>query len=58
MNRDVREVFYPELQRESPAIRQLRLLVEECSEAEAAALIPVLESVLSAMRTNDSTDIK
>lgn len=58
MNIDAREVFYPEFERESPAIRQLRLMVEKCSEAEAAALIPVLESVLSAMRTNDSTDIK
>ncbi|MBQ7895390.1 MAG: helix-turn-helix transcriptional regulator [Oscillospiraceae bacterium] len=57
MNIDAREVFYPELQRESPAIRQLRLLVEECNEDEAAALIPVFKSVLNAMRTNDSTDL-
>ena len=58
MNIDAREVFYPELQRESPAIRQLRLLVEGCSEAEAATLIPVFQSVLSAMRNKDGTDIK
>lgn len=57
MNIDAREVFYPELERESPAIRQLRLLVEECSEAEAAALIPVFQSVLSAMRSQDGTNI-
>ena len=58
LNIDAREVFYPELQRESPALRQLRLLIEECSEVEAAALIPVFQSVLSAMRTRDITDIK
>ena len=57
MNIDAREVFYPELQRESPAIRQLRLLVEQCSEAEASALIPVFQSVLNAMRTQDGTNI-
>ena len=58
LNIDAREVFYPELQRETPALRQLRLLVEECSEVEAADLIPVFQSVLSAMRTKDITDIK
>lgn len=58
LNIDAREVFYPELQRESPALRQLRLLIEECSEVEAATLIPVFQSVLSAMRTRDITDIK
>ena len=58
LNIDAREVFYPELQRETPALRQLRLLVEECSEVEAAALIPVFQSVLSTIRTKDITDIK
>ena len=29
---DAREIFYPEMQRESPALCQLRLLVEDCSE--------------------------
>ena len=38
---DAREIFYPEIRRESPAIRQLRLLIEECSEEEAEAIIPV-----------------
>ena len=55
---DSREIFQPERCRETPAIRQLRFIIEECSEKEAAALIPVFQSVLSAMRTTDSTDIK
>lgn len=29
---DAREIFYPEMKRESPALRQLRLFVEDCSE--------------------------
>ena len=32
LNIDPREVFYPNMQQESPAIRQLRLLVDDCSE--------------------------
>lgn len=33
---DSREVFYPELLRDSPGLRRLRFLVEDCSEEEAA----------------------
>lgn len=31
---DTKEVFYPEMQRESPALSQLRLLIEDCTEEE------------------------
>ena len=54
---DAREIFYPEMQRESPALRQLRLLVEDCSEEEAAAIIPVLQAVISALRDKNATPI-
>lgn len=54
---DAREIFFPEMQRESPALRQLRLLVEDCSEEEAATLIPVLQSVVSALRDKDAMSI-
>ena len=54
---DARTIFTPELQRESPALQQLRLMVEECSEQEAEALIPVMESVLSALRAKDTIEI-
>ena len=54
---DAREIFYPEMQRESPALRQLRLLVEDCSEYEAATIIPVLQSVISALRDKNATPI-
>lgn len=51
------EPFYPELQRETPALQQLRLMIEECSEQEAEALIPVVESVIAALRTKDAIEI-
>ena len=54
---DAREIFFPEMQRESQALRQLRLLVEDCSEEEAATLIPVLQSVVSALRDKDAMSI-
>lgn len=55
---DAREIFNPELKRESPAIRQLRFLVEECSEQEASTLIPVIEAVLSALRAKEPSKIE
>ena len=54
---DAREIFYPEMQRESPALCQLRLLVEDCSEEEAATIIPVLQAVVSALRDKNATPI-
>lgn len=58
LNIDPREVFYPNMQQDSPPLRKLRLLVDDCSEEEAAALIPVLQSVLRAIRSKGGTDIK
>lgn len=55
---DAREIFYPEIQRESPALRQLRLFVEDCSEEEAAILVPVLRSVVSALRNKNAISIR
>ncbi len=55
---DAREIFNPEMQRESPSIRQLRFLIEECSEQEATTLIPVIEAVLAALRSDNFTEIK
>lgn len=55
---DAREIFYPEMNRDSPAIRQLRLLIEDCSEQEAATLVPIIESVLKVLRTNKAMEIE
>lgn len=55
---DSREIFNPEMQRENPTIRQLRFLIEDCSEREAAVLIPVINSVLAALRADPTMQIK
>ena len=55
---DAREIFNPEIQRESPALRQRRLLIEECNEEEAAVIIPVFQAVLTALRTLNAISIK
>ena len=55
---DAREIFNPEMRRESPALRQLRLLIEECSESEAMAIIPVFQAVLNALRDKNATPIE
>ena len=58
LNLDVREIFYPEMLRESPMLSELRLMVEECSEEEAAVMIQVFKSVLNAIRSVNSTDLE
>lgn len=55
---DAKEIFYPEMQRESPSISQLRLLIEDCSEEEAATMMPVLKSVLAALRDKNAITIE
>ena len=55
---DAREIFNPEMCREAPALRQLRLLIEDCSEEEAAAIIPVFQAALSALRNQNATPIE
>ena len=48
----------PKMQRDTPALRQLRLLIEDCSEEEAASIIPIFNSVLSVLRERNATQIK
>lgn len=55
---DAREIFNPEMLRQSPAIRQLRIMVDECSEQEAEVLISVFSSILSVLRSKDCNTIK
>ncbi len=55
---DSQEIFYPGMERKSPSVSQLRFLVEDCTEQEAAALIPVVQSFLGAVRSNTAAEIK
>ncbi len=55
---DPREIFHPELGRESKAHYQLRLLLDNCNEAEAVALLSVCETVLTVMRSKDGITLE
>lgn len=55
---DAREIFHPEMGREHPAIRRLRFAVEACDEAEAEALLPVIESMLKVLRGKNAVRIE
>ena len=55
---DSREIFYPEVRCDSPALRQLRLLVADCSDEEATAIIPVLQAAIKMVRNCNTTVIK
>lgn len=55
---DAREIFNPEMQLDSPALRQLRLLVNDCSEEEAAAIIPIFQAALRIARKQQPASIK
>lgn len=55
---DASEIFNPEMRRNSPALRQLRIMIEECSEEEAESLIPIFQSVLSVLRSDKFSSIK
>lgn len=54
---DAREIFNSEMLRESPALCQLRLLIEECTEEEAVALIPIIQNVLHALRSQNAIPV-
>ncbi|MDO4173934.1 MAG: helix-turn-helix transcriptional regulator [Eubacteriales bacterium] len=55
---DSDEIFHPELLHENPSLYRLRLLIDSCSEQEATVLIPIFESVLSAIRTTHMTNVE
>lgn len=54
---DPRILFYPEMQQESPAISQLRALINDCTEEEAEAIFPVVESAIKMARNRTSHDL-
>lgn len=55
---DPNDIFYPELRKESSVHNQLRVLISNCTEEEAEALIPICESVLSALRRCDGISVE
>ena len=55
---DARELFDDGLQSDSPSVRCVYLLINECSEKKAATLFPVIEAVSNALRTNKGSKIE
>lgn len=55
---DAREIFNPEMDRESFSHHQLRVLLDGCSEDEAAILMPVCQAVIAALRTKEGIMIE
>ena len=55
---DPRILFYPETQQDSPAISQLRALINDCTEEEAAAIFPIVESAINMVRNSAKRDIE
>ena len=55
---DPRDIFNPEIAKESLEHYQLRTLIDGCSQEEAATLFSVCQIVLSAMRGNNGVVIK
>lgn len=55
---DTREIFTPEILRDSPSLRQLRILIEDCNEQEAAAIIPAVQAILEVLRSKNAQEIK
>lgn len=55
---DARELFDNDPQNDSPSIHRACLLINECSEEEAATLLPVIEAVLTALRSHRGIKIE
>ena len=55
---DAREVFTPEILQDAPNLRQLRVVIDSCSESEAAALTSIVETVLNVMHSNQGIAIE
>lgn len=55
---DARDIFNPEIGKESPVHYQLRTLIDNCTEEEAATLLCVCETIISAFRNKDGTVLK
>lgn len=55
---DAKELFDDGPQSDSPSVRRVYLLINECSKEEAATLFPVIEAVSNALRTNKGSKIE
>lgn len=49
-------IFYPELEQQHTAFRTLQLTLSQCNEDECALLLPIIETILAALRTPSTSD--
>ena len=54
---DARLIFDDDPQSESSITRQVKFLLDRCSEDEMVTLLPVIEAVLTALRSNRGKEI-
>lgn len=55
---DPNQIFFPEQHQSSPAIQQLKTLISDCTEEEAAAIYPVVQSAINMCRNRETCSIK
>jgi DNA-binding XRE family transcriptional regulator len=58
LNIDAREIFSPEMLRDSPSIQRLRQIIDSCTEEEALLLIPVVSELVTVLRRKDAIAIE
>lgn len=49
--RDTNEVFFPSLQEKTPAITELEVVLDGCSDEEIRELIPICRCILASFRS-------
>ena len=51
---DPTEIFYPDIKRDSPALRDIQIMLSECSEQELSTLLTVFEAMLTVIRNGSN----
>lgn len=57
LHMDPNEFFYPESATDRTNVQQLHIMIESCSDQEAAALIPIIDDIIKALRNQDHMDV-
>lgn len=52
------DIFYPEQNSEAKAMRQLRIMLQECTEEEIESLLPICRAALDVIKAKDTITIE
>ena len=58
LNIDANEIFYPSQESTSQTLIHIHHLLNECTESEAEVILPLVKSVLSALRNQNAKKIE